>query len=204
MTQHRKQKFIPKNNHGHDIEGIISAPLIAAARANSKMQAEQTKFMMEFCFGKNGDSYDPVMIEMSLTKYEYDPNNPEKLIPYTTKFKIPLLTLVPMNSLAVENVNIDFEMEITSQTKATSQSNLSKSNQQEPQEDKTQLKGKLTNSYSNKSDSSSNYEQTKKKSSSLSVNVKAGTLPLPVGVTTILELYTKAIQPQKVNSSKTE
>lgn len=78
------------------------------------------------------DNYKPVMIMMSLTRgvlmpgspaIARDPNNPDsKDIPATaaqiqnisTQFDLPLLTLIPLSSLAVDTVNVDFEMEVKS------------------------------------------------------------------------------------------
>ena len=52
MAKYRTQKFSPKFESALSIGAMISAPLVAAAKANSMMLKEQTKFIMDFCFEK--------------------------------------------------------------------------------------------------------------------------------------------------------
>ena len=55
------------------------------------------------------------MISMTLERSIIDEKvNPITFSTATTVFKLPLLTIVPLNSLAVEKVDITFEMEVKS------------------------------------------------------------------------------------------
>ena len=201
MSKNRSRIFNPKKqDSGLDIEEIIAAPLLASAKANSMMLSEQTKFLMDFCFTlKDDGSYDPVLIEMSLTKAFYESGDENKESGYMrhvqTTFQLPLLTIIPINSLAVDNVSVDFEMEITSQvTKDAEKSSVNNPNFGTPGET-TQLRGKI--SYDSKEQNSSSYKGQKKtqNNSKLTVHVNASPLPLPVGVTALLEMYIKSIHP---------
>lgn len=63
-------------------------------------------------------SYAPVMIEMSLERGVLTPTTDGKptteIRNFTTSFNLPLLTIIPVNSLGVNNVDISFEMEVKS------------------------------------------------------------------------------------------
>ena len=58
------------------------------------------------------------MIDMILTRSVIGPGATEGadpvIKPASTKFTLPLLTILPINSLAVETVDINFEMEVKS------------------------------------------------------------------------------------------
>lgn len=187
-----------------DIESLISAPLVAASKANVVMLTGQTRFLLEYCFQKEGDTYKPIMINMVMSKgtltEEEDPDNPGKMIKTIKKeeltFGVPLLVLVPINSMGINKVNVDFEIEITSaNTWNSTPSNNSANNITEK---KVALKGKIKN------DAKGEYKSSM--SSKLTVNINAGPLPLPLGLLSIMELYSKSIQPLPIdkNSSKTE
>lgn len=107
------------------IADLLSAPLVAAASANSYMVREQTRFLLDTCFVTKGPNlYEPLMIEMSLSKslLTEDENHVLNRQDIVSTFKVPLLTLVPFNSLVVDNVDIDFSMEIVSYSANTSTS----------------------------------------------------------------------------------
>ncbi len=187
-----------------DIEALISAPLVAASKANVVMLTGQTRFLLEYCFTKEEDTYKPIIINMVMSKgnltSEDDPNNPGKTIKTIKKeeltFGVPLLCLVPINSMAINKVNVDFEIEITSaNTWNSTPSNNSKNNITEK---KVALKGKIKN------DEKSQYKSSV--SSKLTVKIDAGPLPLPLGLLSIMELYSKSIQPLPIEDkpSKTE
>ncbi len=185
-----------------DIESLISAPLVAASKANVVMLTGQTRFLLEYCFNKEGDTYKPIMINMVMSRAtlieEEDPNNSGKMIKNfkeeTLTFGVPLLSLVPINSMAINKVNVDFEIEITSaNTWDSSPSNNSANNITEK---KVALKGKIKN------DAKGEYKSSM--SSKLTVNITAEPLPLPLGLLSIMDLYSKSIQPLpiKPDSSK--
>lgn len=153
---------------------LMSAPLIAAAEANAKMSQAQVDFLLECCFTKNGDSYAPKMIQMELTRSVITPAAPgdedqtAKMVDVTTSFNLPLLTIMPLNSLAVNNVDVNFEMDIT---------HLDIDAQGEPQ-----LLGKVIND--------AEIEGFK-----MDITIHAGQVPLPAGIVTIIDAFSKNIQP---------
>lgn len=153
---------------------LMSAPLIAAAEANAKMSQAQVDFLLECCFTKNGDSYAPKMIQMELTRGVITPAAPgeidhaTQMVDATTSFNLPLLTIVPLNSLAVNNVDVNFEMDIT---------HLDIDAQGEPQ-----LLGKVM-------------KDPEIEGFKMDITINAGQVPLPAGIVTIIDAFSKNVQP---------
>jgi hypothetical protein len=205
------------------MDSLIGGPLNAAANANSAMALTQTRFLLDTCFTKkpnekggkgdaktggsdSNESYTPIMIKMSLTRGVLTPGTAEtKNEPvvknFETVFNLPLLTIVPLNSLAVQSVEITFEMEV-------------KSSFSEEQSEKTEVerkgeasfeaklgwgplsvKVKGSASYDQKDSSTHDTHYQKSNSAKYTVNVKAGQLPLPKGVNTIIEAFAQSISP---------
>lgn len=176
------------------MEQIIGAPLKATAHANAMMAREQVKFLMDFCFAKEGDSYFPVMVEMTMSRTEMPSEKSEtEMRSYQMKFGLPLLTLLPLNSLSVEEFELDFDMEITSI--AASSSNKSSTNDQNRQESQEM---KFMGKISNKEQQSGTSRYQRKINSKLSINVKGGQLPLPTGITSIIDLFSKNVNPMRI------
>ncbi|TKC10500.1 DUF2589 domain-containing protein [Pedobacter polaris] len=215
MPKVTNREFNPNFSKALDIESLISAPLVAVSKANVVMAQGQTRFLLEYCFKKNGESYEPILIQMALTKPVIDPGKaavkavaasapgvmpvveaveatpaiPQSMQMVTTHFTLPLLTIVPLNSLAVEKVNIDFDMEITSV--ASKPSGSANESNNTITDRKAQLYGKVSDSGSNSERGSANQSKTLNK---IKINLNAATLPLPAGVLTIIDIYTKSIQ----------
>ncbi|TAE08824.1 MAG: DUF2589 domain-containing protein [Bacteroidetes bacterium] len=221
---------------GLPMDSLIGAPLTAAATANASMAVTQTKFMLDTCFQKVVDSkgeinYNPIMIKMSLTRGFVVPATPaipevkddkgvvtQKAVDaqpatmssFTTSFDLPLLTIVPLNALGVDEVDITFEMEVKSSfsntqseesaTKAAAEATLEAKFQIGPFSAK--ITGKASYSSEDKKTSNSHYE--KSNSAKYTVHVHAGQLPLAKGVNTIIEAFTQAIQPYQMPNAVDE
>ena len=204
---------------GLPMDSLIGGPLNAAAKANAAMALTQTQFMLDTCFQKKEITpattpptynYDPIMIKMSITRGVIQPQNPDPttgvvpapiIQPVTTSFDLPLLTIIPINSLGVDNVEITFEMEVKSSF-----------SEEQSEETKNQVKAsasfemkigwgpisatiKGSASYDHQDSSTHSTHYQKSNSAKYTVNVHAGQLPVPKGVNTIIEAYTNAIQP---------
>lgn len=206
---------------GLPMESLIGGPLNAAAKANSAMALTQTRFMLDTCFNmakkdKDGNDiptqYEPIMIDMILTRsvISEDKDGKVSVTPASTKFTLPLLTILPINSLAVETVDINFEMEVKSSfsedDNKTSESASSGSGSFETKLGwgplSVSIKGSA--SYSSKDSATHNKHYEKSNSAKYTVNVHAGQLPLPKGVNTIIEAFTQAIQPISLTPAKKE
>jgi len=201
---------------GLPMDALIGGPLNAAATANAAMALTQTKFMLDTCFnakagtGNDPVNYTPIMINMSLTRGVLEPavvdkdgktTTPSKLSSVETKFNLPLLTIIPLNSLAVDNVDIKFEMEVkSSYGEEASSSNETTRKAEGSFEAKigwgpvsATIKGSVSYASVDKSAQSNHYE--KSNSAKYTVAVHAGQLPLPKGVGIIIEAFAGAITP---------
>lgn len=197
-----KRKFEPAFEN-LPMDQIIGAPLKATASANSMMAREQVQFLMDYCFKKEGDGYQPIMVEMAMTRSQLDPDDKSgvpKIKQYVTKFNLPLLTLIPLNSLSVEKFEIDFDMEVTSLEQNHSKSDSMNSNDsQKEKQSEVKFMGKVSNK--DQQTSSSQYER--RINSKLSINVKGGQQPLPVGLTSIIDLFSKNMEPVDMREKET-
>ena len=212
---------------GLNMDALIGGPLNASARANAAMALTQTKFMLNTCFTKTTPagspnapaSYEPIMINMTLTRGVITPPQPQgsplgsspptttAVGSVSTNFNLPLLTIIPLNSLAVTDIEIYFEMNVSSsssedQSKA-SETKIAAAVDWEVKAGwgpvSVSVKGHASYDRTDSSNFSSHYE--KKNSAKYVVTVKAGQLPLPKGVNTIIEAYAKAIEPITVGTT---
>jgi hypothetical protein len=197
MPELKTQNFDPEDFRNLDIEEIISAPLTAVSTANGMMAREQVGFIMDFCFNREGENYKPVMIKMAITKgvIQSGGDDEEDYHQITTTFNLPLLTIIPISSLAIESVSVDFEIELTSQTKINKGLENKESGKLAIAPPKPRLLGKISHDSGQRSEDSDKHEHRSTNSSGLKVSLKAGKVPLSMGLTTILDLYTKAIGP---------
>jgi len=194
MINLRTKAFDPGTFRNLEINEIISAPLTAASSANNMMAREQVRFLMDFCFSKEGENYKPVMIKMAIVNGVIQPGEEASMRRITTTFNLPLLTIIPISSLAVEDVSVDFEIELTSQTQIDRQVALAQPESPLAPAPKARLLGRI--SYDSKENPDPGKRQYRSSNASgLKVNIKAGQVPLALGLTTLLDLYTKSIGP---------
>lgn len=203
---------------------LIGGPLNAAAKANADMAATQVNFLLKTCFsytenvekGKPG-SYSPVMIKMSLTRGVMIPAvmnkdgtviEEAKIQNFETKFDLPILTIMPLNSLAVDKVDITFEMEVKSsygeESSKKTENEVKAEASWEAKVDYGIFSASVTGSASYDSKDSSSFDTHYEKSNSAkyTVAVSASQLPLPKGVNVIIEAFTKAIEPYEMPAAQ--
>ncbi|MFT5337384.1 MAG: hypothetical protein ACJAY8_000185 [Sphingobacteriales bacterium] len=196
------QSLRPKNSAEISIDSMIGAPLVAASRANAEMMLGQTNFVLRNCFVKKEglNKYDPIMIEMSLTKaipnHDKLPSDSDYLSQQTIRFQVPLFCLIPMNSLAIDKITVDFDMEITSSTSYQIPKEEMEKTGNRVMQNQAQLNGKI------KSDTNEKGQYTRDSTSKLKVHVNASPLPLSLGLLTLLDLYSKNINPSQTEKNE--
>jgi hypothetical protein len=206
VDQNRGLVSMAQQFSGLPIKSLIGAPLVAAAEANSKMALTQTQFLLSTCFNQTGTdpevNYEPIMINMTLKRpiIKSDGTPADPALAETT-FNLPLLTILPLNSLAVDDVNVHFEMEVKS---SFSNDKETASESESAAEGKfsakvgygcfsAEVSGSVSASSKNSSSEKSHYE--KSNSAKYEITAHAGQLPLPEGVTTIIQAFTQSIAP---------
>ena len=196
---------------GLPMDSLIGGPLNAAAEANQQMGLAQINFLMQTCFtktssGKGGaETYTPVMVTTSVTRNVIDTTtNTTKNI--TATIELPLFSLLPINTLGVTSVGVDFTMNVSSSysndkkssTSVTAKANASYSETVDLFFTKTTIKGNVSVDTQYKNSNDSHYQ--KKNSATYKVTVAAGQLPLPPGVTTLITAFADNITPIQVTS----
>lgn len=188
---------------GLPIKSLIASPLDAAALANGMMARNQTRFMLSTCFDTNAQGeLTPIMIDFTITRSVIKPDGtPASPSEAEVKFKLPLLTIIPLNSLAVDDVKVHFEMEVKSSNSVDKETS---------KDTETSAEGKFSAKYnaglfscevsgsvssSSKSHSAQKEHYESSNQAKYEIDVHAGQLPLPVGVTTIIDAFTKNITP---------
>lgn len=169
---------------GTTIDQLLAAPFIAATSANSVMAKKQLDFLMEQCFEQDKDgSYSPKLITLTMTKSMINTGKDEgfpDIQQVSTNFQVPLLILLPINSLTITDLCVKFNLEITS--------HRSKGKKDEGAE----LKAVVSYNSSTPGNTKENpYQHIN--SSDVFIEVNAGSIPLPVGFTSLLDLYSKNI-----------
>jgi len=197
MNQIKKPpKYLRDQDSELNIESIISAPLIALSKANTMMLTGQTSSILNQYFikvkkkkkEKNAaykQVYQPKMINMVLTKHT---KVNDEIIKQDIIFQVPLISIAPLNSIAIQKMNIAFNLDITSTTSYSNSTN-------NIIERKAQLNGKISNM---SQENNQELKYTKSNQRSLKIDIQAGPLPLPLGILNILELYSKNIQPANI------
>ncbi|TSE07267.1 DUF2589 domain-containing protein [Aquimarina algiphila] len=210
----------PKKENQYDFTGslineLISQPLVAVAKAQSKMAEEQIRSLLDNCFHYNGKHYKPKMLKMSVTRGVLETgdaiNSEPEIQQITTYFSLPLVTIFPFSPLGVETVNIDFNIDVTSQYSVdedwnhddfseenTSDINWTKKNPS------VEMLGKIApkNNMLKNTDTNINTYESNDLNAAYSIGVTAGTLPLTKGLLTIIDVYTKAIEPLEMPLDK--
>ncbi|CAM3928801.1 hypothetical protein VA7868_00459 [Vibrio aerogenes CECT 7868] len=187
---------------GLPMKSLIGAPLKAATDANGMMARNQTQFLLSTCFDKKNDKLEPIMIDFNITRSVLNQDGSEGSPPTASvKFSLPLMTIIPLNSLAVDDVKVHFEMEVKSSTSTDNESS---------HEQETAAKADITAKYNaglfsvevhgsvshnSKSTSSQKEHYEASNQAKYEVDVHAGQLPLPTGVTTIISAFTRNIDP---------
>ena len=183
------------------INHLISAPAVAIVNANHMMSTEQVRLMIETCFTKKGGAYEPVMVNMSLKKSSLarDDNSEkgQKAEHHTMPISIPLLTMLPLNSLAVDETKIKFEMDIHAhqEVKQTGQTHA-----WHPNRSKTpayQLAGAIKYSSHRDNETGGSHGTS---GAPISIEMATSKLPLPLGVTSLIQAYARAIHPSNDNA----
>lgn len=187
---------------GLPIKSLIAAPLNAATDANGRMARSQTQFMLSTCFEKADDNapLTPIMITFKLTRSVVKPDGTAG-DPVELQFDLPLLTIIPLNSLAVQTVNVHFEMEVKS---SNSKDNETSSEQETAAKAditakynaglfSVEVHGSVSHTSKDTSSSKEHYESSNQ--AKYEIDVAAGQLPLPKGVTTIIDAFTANVAP---------
>jgi len=96
---------------GIPIAALVAAPLEAASEAQKQLALSTADFISKIGMKKDEDGKTSLqMVEFS---FERPVETHDGIVRTRVEAQAPLLSLVPMPSLAVEEVSVDFQMEVT-------------------------------------------------------------------------------------------
>lgn len=197
---------------GLPINDIIAKPLVAIAKAQSMLAKEQLRTLLDTCFTHNGSVYQPVMLKMTVTRSVLaasdTPGESPHLNHITSSFYLPIITIMPLNSLGIEKVNIGFDIEFTSQYIMKEEENTHGANKERTphqqslaQKESIELRGRMPRMNVQQGQGLSEVSDSDSRSS-FRVNVDAGSLPLAKGLLEIINIYTSAIHLAEVDGNE--
>ncbi len=103
------EKFV-----GLPIAELVAAPLVAVCDSQKKLAQSAFEFMNEIGFKEDGK---PRLLEFNLQRPIEGSDTPQEI-----KVSAPFLGLVPLPNLLIEDVQVDFQMEVTATEKSTENS----------------------------------------------------------------------------------
>ena len=164
------------------LDYIISSPLIAAVKAQS-IAAQATKSFLEGMIDK--DSSKPITVDFSVDQQSSDG------VVNSLDVKAPMLALVPVPHLRIDELTINFSFEISQTYRDSKETNKSV--------DMTVSSGRALSpwvkaSVKGSASSKSAKESETNRSGQLDITVRASESAVPEGLARVLSLMTSAIQ----------
>lgn len=95
----------PNKFVGIPIEELVAAPLVAVCDSQKKLAQSAYEFMTEIGFNDEGKTR---MVEFNLQKPIQGAPQPQDI-----KVQVPFLGLVPLPNLLIDDVQVDFQSEVT-------------------------------------------------------------------------------------------
>lgn len=189
---------------GLPMNALIGGPLKAAVEANMLLARSTADFINDVGFvptkDENGNMVPgaPRMSDFSFERPGKDPDgNPTIEV---VKIKVPMLAIVPVPNLQVNNVDIVFDMEVKSSTTDTSKTSASASLEASvsggwgPVSASVKISGSVSTAKENtrSTDTSAKYH----------VEVNARNFGIPEGLARVLDMMHQAAQPRQVEAYK--
>jgi len=189
---------------GLPMESLIGGPLKAACEANVLMAEATSKFINDVGFlpekDEKGNIFPgaPRMVDFSYEKPGMDAEGNSTI--NVVKIKIPILAVVPIPNLQVNNVDVSFDMEVKNSTSETDKSSkkaglsANMSFGYGPISGGVKISGSISASHENtrKSDNSAKYH----------VEVNAKNFGVPEGLARVLDLMSQSAAPRRVEQYK--
>ena len=188
-TQDAASKSLGALN-GIPFESIIGGPLSACIKAQAEAAVSTVNFIESVGLKGTGDKKEAVYVVFSYVQ------NGRKV-----NVSVPLLTIVPIPYIAINNINLEFKVAITGtdSSSVVDEESLESNETKETSSKKgggwlTKRKtSKMTTSVSTKKDSKSTQDSTFSIEATMDVRVQAGQESMPAGMAKVLELLGSAM-----------
>lgn len=200
---------------GLPMGSLIGAPLQAAANAQQSLAMTQTQYILNTGFNQAKDdkgniTYTPITatIAMGQSQPVVSEDGNVKAANSQLNVDFPLITMVPIPSLAVTSVDITFDMEVkSSYTHETDTETASKTHEEGSFDAKggwgclsVEVKGSVSHDSSQSNSDKQSYQ--KSNDARYHVEVKAEQQPIPDGIKMLLDMFSKnmTMKPIMVNN----
>lgn len=161
------------------IADLIAAPLKAAADAQLELANSTVDFIRTVGIEQKDDGTAHTR-SLSFTLYREEQDGTGE----TLSIQAPLLAIVPVPNLAVEEVNVEFQMEVTSTTKE--EKSFSVENDEMPEQNGVTVCGKVSAQATGTRESN--------QSAKYQIQVKARQQQMPEGLSRVLDILAQSVQ----------
>lgn len=105
----------------YEIGALLGAPVRAIQQAQIEAESEYVRFMLEYGMedeivkGEQGEEIQQMKLrefEFAMTRSLPDPVNPGQVVDHQSKVRAPLLSLVQMPAVGIEEANIDLSLNV--------------------------------------------------------------------------------------------
>lgn len=178
---------------GLDMKNLIGGPLAAAAESNLILASTTANFINEVGFDSNQNT------RTVLFKYtKKEPTEEGTLLNQEMSVDVPLLAIVPIPNLQIDEVNIMFDMEVKQCERSESSVGVSASTNVTAgwRPVKVSISGSVSshNTNTRSSDNSAKYH----------VDVRATNHGMPEGLARVLDMMAAAVSPNLIGSRPTD
>lgn len=183
----------PGDHTGLKIRQLMSGPLLAASDANAMMAQAQVKFMLDYCFIYEDEKYKPIMVDLVLSKTFLEKSlvSGEPFIEEEISFSVPLITIVPLNSLAIDTLELGYDIHVLSHSVEP----LLGENPELREGEQVVMYGNITNVVQGGNGEDPDNQLASSYAHRIKVKMKTFNIPLPTGVKTIIQAYSESIGP---------
>ena len=183
---------VTDNFKGLPMRELIAAPLIAAAEAQQELAATAWNFYQQIAFdGKSGNK---------ARILEFDVERPiqqdGKMTTMSQSVKAPFIGLVPIPSLLIDRVDVDFQMEVTdtSNVKSTTNTEVETKASAKHWFINAEISGKVTTAREN--------TRMTNQTAKYQIHVSASQQPQTEGLSKLMDIMASCIEPINTESSK--
>ena len=183
---------VTDNFKGLPMRELIAAPLIAAAEAQQELAATAWNFYQQIAFdGKSGNK---------ARILEFDVESPiqqdGKMTTMSQSVKAPFIGLVPIPSLLIDRVDVDFQMEVTdtSNVKSTTNAEVEAKASAKHWFINAEISGKVTTAREN--------TRMTNQTAKYQIHVSASQQPQTEGLSKLMDIMASCIEPINTESSK--
>lgn len=175
-----------------DFKNLIGAPLISVVQAQAQSAQTSVDFIKSVGFDANSNT--PTMVTFSYMKpvESTDGNGNVTVTPTKYDLTVPILTMLPIPFIRVEETTIDFNAKINSVQESTSTSSHDLNTQLSAKAGWGPFSAKLSASYSYKKSTSATSKT--ERTYSMAVHVRAVQDELPAGTERLLGILENAIE----------